>query len=79
MYLSDRHSKIEHPVKELKGFAKTHLEPGSSRTVELVLDSRALSHWDTETHSWKMTPGEFAVLIGASSEQIELQKAVQVD
>jgi hypothetical protein len=39
-------------VKELKAFAKVHLEPGESTIVELVLDDRSFAYWDPGQSDW---------------------------
>lgn len=38
--------RLTRPLKELKAFAKTTLEPGTSATVTFELDDRAFSYWD---------------------------------
>jgi beta-glucosidase len=73
LYVGDKHSKIERPVKELKGFAKVDLKPGESRTVKLTLDRRAFSYFDPKLHRWTSEPGDFSILVGSSSEKIELE------
>jgi beta-glucosidase len=61
---------LARPPKELKGFAKVALEPGESKTVRFVLDQRALSFYDPYRQQWVAEPGDFEVLIGASSRDI---------
>ncbi|HXN47351.1 MAG TPA: glycoside hydrolase family 3 C-terminal domain-containing protein [Bryobacteraceae bacterium] len=73
LYVGDKHSKIERPVKELKGFAKVSLKPGETKTVRLTLDRRAFSYFDPSGHKWKAEPGEFSILVGGSSAKIELE------
>lgn len=72
VYVSDKHSKIERPVKELKGFSKTALKPGETRTVTVLLDSRAFSYYDVTSKGWKATPGDFEIIVGSSSAKPEL-------
>jgi beta-glucosidase len=73
LYVGDKHSHIERPVKELKGFAKVDLKPGETKTVHLALDRRAFSYFDPKLHQWKAEPGEFSILVGSSSAKIELE------
>ena len=61
------------PAKELKGLAKTELRPGETKRVTVILDSRAFSYYDAEAKQWRAEPGEFNVLVGRSSGQIDLQ------
>ncbi|MDT5295551.1 MAG: beta-glucosidase, partial [Acidobacteriota bacterium] len=73
IYVGDSHAKVARPPKELKGFAKVSLRPGESRRVAVTLDRRALSFYDAEAKQWHAEPGDFDVLVGRSSEQIELR------
>jgi beta-glucosidase len=72
LYVGDRHSRIERPLKELKGFARVQLNPGETRQVTLTLDQRAFSYYDVDKHDWTATSGDFEVLVGPSSASIAL-------
>ena len=76
VYVGDSHSKVPRPVKELKGFAKVGLQPGETRHVALTLDERAFSYYDVAAKQWRMDPGDFDVLVGSSSDRIELRGRV---
>src|SRR6266850_1954217 len=73
VYVSDKQTKALRPVKELKGFMKVSLRPGESKRVSVTLDSRSLSYYDVKARQWRADGGEFDVLVGRSSEQIELR------
>jgi beta-glucosidase len=73
VYVGDSHASVPRPVKELKGFAKVHLRPGETKQVTIRLDRRAFSFYDVEKGNWKAEPGKFSILVGSSSEKIELQ------
>jgi len=70
VYVHDRAAEVARPEKELKGFAKVALEPGETRTVTIALDARAFSYWDARYRLWRAEPGEFDLLVGASSADI---------
>ena len=70
LYISDRLSSVERPVKELKAFRKVFLQPGESRQVSITVDRQALSFYDEATGSWRAEPGTFEALIGSSSDRI---------
>src|SRR5216684_3028041 len=76
VYVSDKHSKFERPAEELKGFVKVNLKPGEKRRVKVMLDERALSYYDVDSKQWRANPGQFEVLVGSSSESIQLQGRV---
>jgi beta-glucosidase len=73
LYISDRHSHVPRPVKELKGFARVYLGPGQTRLVSIIIDRRALSYYDVSRQQWTAEPGSFEVLVGRSSADIKLR------
>ena len=72
VYVGDKHTRLPHPAKELKGFAKINLLPGETQHVNIRLDRRAFAYYDPESKQWRADAGEFEVLVGRSVEQIEL-------
>jgi beta-glucosidase len=78
LYVGDSHSSVPRPVKELKGFARVSLQPGETRRVMLHLNRRSFSYYDVKNHGWTAEPGEFSILVGSSSAQIELQSSFQL-
>ncbi|MFZ0637650.1 MAG: fibronectin type III-like domain-contianing protein, partial [Candidatus Acidiferrales bacterium] len=73
VYVGDAHAPVPRPVKELKGFAKVSLGPGEAKAVTLHLNRRSFSYYDAGRKEWIAAPGDFAILVGSSSEQIELK------
>ena len=73
VYVADTHSKVPRPAKELRGFAKIELKPGETKRVKVVLNQRALSYYDVNEKQWRAQAGDFDVLVGPSSAQIELR------
>lgn len=73
VYVGDSHARVPRPVKELKGFAKVNLKAGETRRVKLELDRRAFSYYDIEKHDWSADPGVFSILVGSSSDNLQLQ------
>lgn len=78
VYVAEKRPKVERPVKELKGFAKVSLRPGETRTVTVPLDRRAFSYYDTAAAKWTVNPGDFEILVGSSSQQIEARGSVTI-
>ena len=79
LYVSDVESTVIRPVKELKGFDKVELQPGETRTVSFTLDKRAFAFWNTQIHDWYVESGEFRILVGKSSRDIQLEASVTVE
>jgi beta-glucosidase len=73
IYVGDSHSSVPRPVKELKGFAKVNLKPGETKRVTLKLDRRAFSFYDIKKSDWRAEAGDFTILVGGSSDNIQLQ------
>lgn len=74
LYIRDRFSQVTRPVKELKDFARIHLEPGETRTVEFTLTPDKLMFLDKHLKPI-VEPGEFIVMAGHSSDDNDLLKA----
>jgi len=70
LYVRDKQARLQRPEKELKAFAKVHLEPGECKTVTLSIGRSALAYYDDLAHEWVAEAGEFEVLVGASSQDI---------
>ena len=73
VYVSSKQGKTPRPEKELKAFVKINLKPGEMRRVNLTLDERALSYYDVNTKQWRSEPGQYEILVGHSSAQVELR------
>ncbi|MCL6544127.1 MAG: glycoside hydrolase family 3 C-terminal domain-containing protein [Bryobacteraceae bacterium] len=75
VYIRDVMSSVTRPVKELKGFQKVFLKPGERTTVEIEIGPESLAFYDVNMR-WVVEPGEFEILVGNSSRDCDLQKAV---
>ena len=74
LYLAAPFTKIEKPVHELKGFAKTKLlKPGESQKLLFELDERSLASFWSGIDAWVADKGDYEVRIGASSKDIRLK------
>jgi beta-glucosidase len=74
VYVGAPPAKVARPAKELKGIARATLHPGETKRVTVPLDSRAFSYYDADAKQWRADPGNFDILVGHSSEQIELRE-----
>jgi beta-glucosidase len=75
LYIRDQFSSVTRPVKELKGFTKVSLKPGESKTVSLDITPESLAFHDV-TMNYTVEPGDFEIMIGNSSRDADLQKAI---
>ena len=70
LYIRDKKSSVERPVKELKGFCKVSLKPGEEKEVSFTIDRSALSYFDAGSHHWMAEPGAFEAIVAASATDI---------
>jgi beta-glucosidase len=75
MYIRDLISSATRPIKELKGFKKVSLRPGETKTVALDITPEHLAFYDVNMKCL-VEPGEFAILVGNSSRDTDLQKVI---
>jgi len=77
LYVKDVVSSVTTPVLQLRGFRRVALAPGEKRTVTLALTPGDLSLYD-RTLKRVVEPGEFEIMIGASSADIRLRTTLAV-
>jgi beta-glucosidase len=70
LYVGDLVGSVTRPVKELKGFRSIELGAGESRDVTFTLTPADLAFY-TARKRWEAEPGEFAVFVGLSSEDLK--------
>ncbi|EEF60954.1 glycoside hydrolase family 3 N-terminal domain-containing protein [Pedosphaera parvula] len=75
VYVRDLISSVTRPVKELKVFQKITLAPGETKTVSLDLTPESLAFYDVNM-KYVVEPGEFEIMVGNSSRDVDLQKVV---
>ncbi|MBV9952111.1 MAG: glycoside hydrolase family 3 C-terminal domain-containing protein, partial [Acidimicrobiia bacterium] len=68
-YVAPESPRLVRPGKELKAFAKVHLEPGASTTVELQLDDRSFAYWDPGQADWEAVSARGLNLFPATSPE----------
>lgn len=79
IYFSKKEHDVIRPVKELKGFEKVELEVGESKTVTTELSIKdSLSYFDEYENKWALRTGEYEVLVGPSSDDIELRESFSI-
>jgi beta-glucosidase len=79
LYVAEEGGSVIRPVKELRDFEKVELLPGESKTITFTLDKRAFAYWNIKLHDWHAESGNYKILIGKSSRNIELEKVITVE
>ena len=72
LYLRDKVGSIVRPMKELKDFQKINLKAGEARTIKFIINKEKLSFYNQQLQ-WVAEPGDFELMIGASSKDIRLK------
>ena len=78
LYVHDEIASVVQPLMQLKAFRRVMIPKGATRHVEFTLSKADLSIVDAQMHQ-KFEPGEFRIMLGASSDNIRLQKIVNFE
>jgi len=78
VYVGESSPRVTRPARELKGFARTELKPGETRTVSIPLDVRSFAYYDVASGSWRADAGAYRVELGQSSENIVASAIVRL-
>jgi beta-glucosidase len=78
LYVQPLGSKVERPLKELRGFRRITLKPGEVQTVRIPLKGDSLAWWNQKTGRYEVEPGRVRVMLGSSSADIRLRMTMFV-
>lgn len=78
LYTRDILSSVTTYEKNLADFERIHLKPGESKEIVFTLDRKHLELLNADM-KWTVEPGEFAIMAGASSEDIRLNGILTVE
>lgn len=71
LYVKAAAGKIDKPLQELKGYAKSRLlQPGESETMTFILMASDLSSFYTESSAFIADRGTYEIRVGTSSDEI---------
>jgi beta-glucosidase len=71
-------SSAGEPFKRLVGWQKVALAPGESKAVSLAVEPKYLSIFNVNKENWELTPGEYKIVVGGSSEDTPLTQTVTI-
>lgn len=78
LYIKDVVSSVMTYEKNLAGFERIHLQPGETKEVIFHIDRKHLEMLDANM-KWVVEPGDFSIMIGASSEDIRQESILKVE
>ncbi len=78
IYVTDEHSRLRRPEKELKAFQKIELKPGETKTISFTLGYRDFAYYDPEASDWVVEEGSFLIQAAASAGDVRASVKVEV-
>jgi beta-glucosidase len=78
LYVKHLGSKVERPIKELKGFQRVALKAGESKTVTIPLKAKDLAYWDEQAKQWVVEDEKVNLMVGGSSADVKAQQTISL-
>lgn len=72
LYIGFPGSTADRPRKLLRGFRRTTLQPGETRTLHFFVPDADLAYWRPHSRDWQLGHGEHTVYAGPSSDDAQL-------
>ena len=79
LYVHDVKSTVRRPLRELRDFAKTELQPGETKTLFFTLDKRSFAYYEPKVHDFFVESGEFIIEVGESCRDIRRSVSIHVE
>ena len=73
LYVGCETSRVDRPLRQLKGFARVALQPGETKPVELRVPLDKLKWYDPAYRRWRLEDTEYTVYTGTSEALADLQ------
>ncbi|EDM34591.1 putative beta-glucosidase [Pedobacter sp. BAL39] len=77
LYLRDEQSSVVTPMQQLKQFRRLSLKSGQQQQLSFELSAEDLQLMNQQME-WQVEPGDFSLMVGASSSDIRLKKVFSV-
>ena len=79
LYVNAPIGGLEKPVRELKGFLKTHeLTPGQKETLVFKLKTDDLGSFNETSSRWETARGKYKILFGSNVEDIKSSRSIRL-
>jgi beta-glucosidase len=76
LYVKHEQSRVERPLKELRGFQRITVPPGETRTVQMLLKADSLAYWDEKAARFVLEQEPLRIMVGGSSAAIAQRTTV---
>lgn len=77
LYVRDEFASVAPPEKLLKGFKRIFIQSNETKTVTFTLKPHDFSILN-EKLEWEAEPGDFTIMVGASSDDIRLKQIINL-
>ncbi|WP_207420123.1 glycoside hydrolase family 3 N-terminal domain-containing protein [Desertivirga brevis] len=77
LYIQDEIASVARPLKELKDFIKVALKPGESKEIHFNINREKLAFYNSILQ-WTAEPGNFKLMVGASSDDIKFIQKLEL-
>lgn len=67
LYVAYPNSKVERPMKQLKGFKREFIRAGESKTILIPLKASDLAYWSVEKKAFVVEKEKVKLMVGSSS------------
>jgi len=78
LYVSYPDSKVERPLKQLKGFKRVFIAAGKTETIQIPLKASDVAYWSVQKHAFVTENGKLKLMIGSSSADIKQTMSMTV-
>ncbi|MBT2409140.1 glycoside hydrolase family 3 C-terminal domain-containing protein [Streptomyces sp. ISL-12] len=79
LYTRAEQPSVPRPRRELLAHRRVTLAPGACAEVSFTVPLSAFAYWDVAHGRWRLEPGPYALLVGASSEDVRLRTTLTLD
>lgn len=79
LYVRHLDSKIQRPIKELKGFRRIFIESGKTVHVQIPLRVADLVYWNTDKKHFELEKERVELQIGSASDNIKQRIIIKVN
>ena len=79
LYIHEHKNSIYNPSKILKAYKKVFLKVDEKKTISLKVPVRDFATYDVTASAYVVSPGNYDVLVGNSSENIYYKTEVKID
>ncbi|RMD02394.1 glycosyl hydrolase [Clostridium autoethanogenum] len=72
LYIGYDNSKVDRPIKALRGFEKVELYPGETKTVKIICPVDKLKYYEEKENKWVLESMIYQGYVGSSSDKKDL-------